>query len=162
MTNKCTADAYRDFTQFMISFCLEFGKNWTAASQGKASPAALTSKIIHYSLSFAFLFACSHPHLRCSLCLFQLCLALLLSPFLWQEILTIADQSSPSIAGGSGVWLGRVWMHSSSGSLSAASKQRMLLPTSKALLHTWQTGGQESECRFFFFLYRGYVFEVGR
>lgn len=51
----------------------------------------------------------------------------------------------PSIAGGSGIWLGWVWMLSSSGSMLAVSKQRMLLPTSKALLHTWQTGGQEPE-----------------
>ena len=64
----------------------------------------------------------------------------------------------PSIAGGSGVWLGRLWMLSSSGSLSAASKQRMLLPTSKALLHTWQTGGQESQYSY----QQACVFEVGR
>lgn len=51
----------------------------------------------------------------------------------------------PFVAGGSEVWLGWSWMLSSGGSLSATSKQRLLLLTSKTLLHTWQTGGQESE-----------------
>lgn len=50
----------------------------------------------------------------------------------------------PSIAGGGGVWLDWLWMLSSSGSLSAAGKQRMLLPTSKA--PPQQAGGQEPEC----------------
>lgn len=51
----------------------------------------------------------------------------------------------PSTAGGSGVWLGWAWILSSRGSLLAASKQRLLLSTSKTLPHTWQSGGQESE-----------------
>lgn len=52
------------------------------------------SKMIHYSLCFPF--TCSQPHLLCSFCLLQLCSPLLLSCFLWQEILTIAGQSFPA------------------------------------------------------------------
>lgn len=105
-------------------------------------PAASTSKIIHHGLCFPF--PCSHPCLLCS----PLLISILLAPSLLS--FPVAGNSHncrpqfPSIAGGSGIWLGRASMLSSSGSLSAASKQRMLLPTSKALLHTWQTGGQES------------------
>lgn len=72
------------------------------------------------------------------------CFASLLSPFLLQEILTIAVQSVSPLAGGSKDKLGWDWMLDSTGSSSVTSKQRMLFPTSKVLLHTQQTGGQKS------------------
>lgn len=64
----------------------------------------------------------------------------------------------PSTAGGNRDRLGRVWMLSSGGTLSTASKQRMLLPTSKSRQHKRQTGGHEAE----YSNHRGCVFEVGR
>lgn len=161
MTNKSKADANRDFIWiprgFSPGICPKLF--WWVASQGLSFThwwEVSTSKIIHHSLCFSL--PCSHPHLLTSLCLLRLCSALLLSLF------PVAGNSHncrpmfPSIAGGGGVWLGRLWMLSSSGSLSAASKQRMLLPTSKALLHTWQTGGQESQYSY----QQACVFEVGR
>lgn len=117
--------------------------------------AVSTSKIIHHSLCFPF--PCSHSPLLSSAVVSNL---LCPSP----RSFPVTGNSHncrpkcPSIAGGSGDKLGRVWMLRSNGSLSAASKQRMLLPTSKALLHTRQTGGQESE----YSNHWGCVFEVGR
>lgn len=72
------------------------------------------------------------------------CFASLLSPFLLQEILTIAIQNVSPLAGGSKDKLGWDWMLGSTGSSSVTRKQRMLFPTSKVLLRTQQTGGQKS------------------
>lgn len=127
-----------------VAFLREFGQSWTGEWPVRVKLHPLPSGIdLKLSTLVFSLLACSHPHLLSPLISTLLCPSLLCFP--------VAGNSHncrpkfPSIAGGSGVWLGRAWMLSSSGSLSAASKQRMLLPTSKALLHTWQAGGQESE-----------------
>lgn len=107
--------------------------NWSGLSLTLCSGVS-TSKIIHHSLCFSF--PCSQPNIHSSLFLhFSPLVSTPLSPSLLP--FPVAGNSHncrpkfPSLAGGSGVWHGWVWMLSSSGSLSAASKQRMLLPTSK-------------------------------
>lgn len=124
------------------AFPLETGQRWTGERPVRVKLHPLTTRqhqllklsIIIFSLLSFSLLSASSPLL--SLCLLQLCSALLFSPFLWQEILTIADQSFPPLQEAAGSGLAESECSSSSGSLSAASKQRMLLPTSKALLHT--------------------------
>lgn len=130
------------------AFLWEFGQSWTGERQVRVKLQLLPSSInlkwstLVFSLLSFSLLSPSSP-----------LLPLLISTLLGPSLLSfpVAGNSHncrpkfPSIAGGSGVWLGWVWMLSSSGSLSATSKQRMLLPTLKALLHTWQTGRQESE-----------------
>ncbi len=138
------------FKWIIIGFSLEFGQSWTAASQDKVSPTAHWHQLLKLSIIVFHLLSLCSP----SSSMLSLLISTLLSPS--PLCFPVAGNSHncgpkfPSIAEGSGVWLGRVWMLSSSGSLSAASKQRMLLPASKALLHTRQTGGQESEYSFFF------------
>lgn len=81
-------------------------------------------------------------HSLFSLLLSLPCFASLLSPFLLQEILTIAVQDVSPLAGGSKDKLG--WVLGCTGSSLVTSKQSMLFPTSKVLLHTQQIGGQKS------------------
>lgn len=121
-------------------------------------PAVSTSKIIHHGLCFPF--PCSHPRLLCSLCLFQFCSPLLFSPFLWQEILTIAGQCLPPSQEAAGSGLAESECSAPVGVCQQLANKGCCSLTSKALLHTWQTGGQESEYSYHYWGCWG--FEVGR
>lgn len=132
---------------------------WLATRQLQTSPTAQWCQQLKWSI---IVFAVLSP----ALTLISTALSVVVSNWLCPSSVSFPVTGNshncrpkcPSIAGGSGDWLGRDWMLSSSGSLSAASKQRMLLPTTKARLHTRQTGGQESE----YSNHRGCLFEVGR
>lgn len=101
MTNKSQANTNRDFIWITSGSPAGIWPKlrWWAASQGQTSPSAWQFWLLKLSITvlslLSFLFPCSRPPLLWSFCLFQVSSPLLFSPFLWQEILTIAGQSFP-------------------------------------------------------------------